>query len=90
MKKEAKIKSLVRKPQNRKYTLKPEYYDKINKDVSLRDRISESLGGSVISYLKKAKDEHYCFLDYNCLMIIAKYYDKEFFDILDIDNSKPY
>lgn len=75
---------------NRKYTLKKEYYPLIAKNFNLRERISESIGGSATSVALNAKSESYRFLDINALMIIAKFYDKELFDILDVDTEKPF
>ena len=75
---------------NRKYTLKKEYYDLIQKDFSLRERISRSIGGSATSHGRNAKSESYRFLDINSLVIIAKFYDKGLFDILDTDETKPF
>lgn len=84
------IRSATVSEPNRKHVLKQEYLDLIKLDFNLRERISKSIGGSPNSQRRNAKNNSLLLLDINALVIIAKYYDKELFDILKIDNSKPY
>lgn len=74
----------------KKYTLKEEYKNKVIEDVALRERIAERKGGTTASLKIMIAKGSKVLNDIDFLMIIAKYYDKDLFDIIDIDQSKPY